>query len=287
MRIIHSLDEMTETARGWLTGGPVGFITIKSDFHDGHRALIRAAQEACETCVVGIIGALLPPHASKDGSQQQQDLARDLKLLDSINVDIVFIPRVAEMYPPNFATHVTPVGPLTQRLEGVINGPYLRNLVTIMTKLLLLVRPDIAYFGQKDAQLVAVIQQLVRDLNIDVSLRIIPTVRESDGLAISTRNRYLSQGERQAAPVLYRALLAGKALIDGGERRRDVIEKAIADLVATAPLIRLEYVAVCNPETFDAVDNAGSGTLIAIAAQAGNVHLIDNILWMSDGQWRL
>jgi len=205
--------------------------------------------------------------------------------LSSEGVDVVFVPRLEDLYPPGFSTYVTPTGPLIERLEGVNTSRYLRAVATILTKLFQLVRPDIAYFGHKRAQEVAVIQRLVSDLNIDVTLRILPTLRESNGVAMSSRNALLSSKERRAARVLYRALLLGKALVENGERVPSVIEKAMADLVAKESLVKLEYAVVCHPATFEEVSAIAPGTLFAIAAHIGAVRLIDNILWMSNGDW--
>ncbi len=283
MRIIDNLDEMTETARGWLTGGAVGFVSIMSDLHEGHRTLIQAAREACEISVVSILENSLQLDASEAGAQPR-DLLHDLHLLGSIGVDIVFTPRIEDMYPPDFAIYVTPIGPLEQRLRQ-IRGISVRRFATTMMKLFQLIRPDIAYFGLKDACKVAVIRQLVRDLNIDVNLSMLPTAREKNGLAISSRNAKLSPTERQAASVLYRALLAGKALIEQGERRPFMIERAITELVATVPAVTLEYVMICQCDTLAEVQVIVPGTLLSVGAQVGGIQLADNIMWTSDGLW--
>jgi pantoate--beta-alanine ligase len=158
-----------------------------------------------------------------------------------------------------------------------------------MTKLFQLVRPDVVFLGQKNAQQVALIRKLVRDLNIDVSLHVLPTVRERDGLAISARNHLLSPSERQAVPILYRALLAGKALIEKGERRRAFIEKAMTKMIATKPLVKLDYTAICDPDTFESMGKKMPPNLpdllLAVAAHVGATRQVDNILWKSDGYW--
>ncbi len=289
MRIIQSLDEMTETARGWLAGGTVGFVPIKKEVHQGHQTLIQAAHRRCEICVVSIMAralhveeGLYHPPALYTGEPEHV-----LLQLQEAGADIVFIPRREELFPPDFSTYITPTGHLVERLIEVSDPVRIRELVTAVTKLFQLVRPDITYFGQKDAQYIAIIRKLIRDLHIDISLAILPTIREHDGLAMSIRNHKLSPEERQAAPILYQALLRGKALIEEGERQAPLILQAIADVVATEPLITLEYVALCDPETFVNIQEVMPGTIIAIAAQAGTVHLIDNIVWMKDQHWRL
>ncbi len=162
-----------------------------------------------------------------------------------------------------------------------------RGVATIMTKLLQLVRPDVAYFGQKDAQQVAIVQQLVRDLNIDVTLRILPTVRDSDGIALSSRNSALTPAERQAAKSIYQALLAGKALIEGGERQPAALEKAMRAVIATEPLLALDYAVVCHPDTFRELEKAAPRTMLTLAARINNLRLIDNIVWLGNGNWLL
>lgn len=284
MRIIKSLGEMNETARGWLSGGAVGFVPTMGYLNDGHVSLIRAAQE-CEITVVSIFVNPLqfaPPDSTDD---YPRDVPRDLRLLSAENVDVVFIPSVEDLFPSGFITNVLLDGDIDERLEGTICPGYIGGVATIMTKLFQLVRPDVAYFGRKNAQQVGVVRQLVRDLNIDITLRVLPIVRESDGLALSSRNHLLSPAERQAARVLYRALLAGKALIDGGERRPSAIEQAMATVVTNEQLARLDYAAVCHADTFSEVPAVAPRTLLALAARVGSVRLIDNFLCTEDGQW--
>jgi pantoate--beta-alanine ligase len=287
MRTIDDLKEMTETARGWLAGGSVGFVCLMSPLHEGHRRLVQAAREGCEIVAVSILHNWPQSVATGAVAQSQWDLTADLQDLNNLGVDVIFLPRFADLYPPNFATYVTPTVPLAARLEGPAVPNFIRDFATTITKLFELVRPDIAYFGRKDAQQVAVIRQLVRDLNIDVSLRVIPTVREADGLALSNRNRQLSPAERQEACSLYQALLAGKALIEGGERRSAAIEQAIAARIAASPLVTLDCIALCHPDTLAVLTEAAPGCLLAAAVQVGAVRLIDNIVWAEDGTWLL
>ena len=287
MRIIDNLDEMTETARGWLSGGSVGFVPTRGRLHTGHLALIGAAQQECEISVVSIFLDTATLGPGEDLAADPHRLVQDLQLLTNANVDVAFLPGVGDMYPPDFSTNLTLTGPLLQRLEGASRPDYLRLVATSIIKLFQLVRPDIAYFGQKDAQQVAIIHRLVHDLNIDISLRVLPTVRENDGLAMGSSNAALSPAERQAATVIHRALLAGKALVEKGERGPASIEKDMADLVASEAAIKLDYAALCRPDTFAEVDTVTPGALLVIAAYAGKSRLVDNILWASDGRWLL
>ena len=287
MRIIDHLDEMTETARGWLTGGSVGFVPLRSALHAGHLTLIQATRQDCQISVVSIV-PLAPDNASVAQvplTASRPNLAQELQLLGNAGVDVVFMPRLEDFYPPQFSTYVTSSGPLMQRLEGANRPGYLREVATTATKLFQLVRPDIAYFGHKRAQEVAVIHRLVQDLNIDVNLHILPTARETDGLAISSRNQLLSPRERKAARVIYRALLLAKALVENREYQPSAIEKAMANLMAKESLVKLEYAAVCHPDTFEDLLTIAPGTLFAIAVHIGAIRLIDNILWLDDGNW--
>lgn len=292
MRIIHSLDEMTETARGWLAGGPVGFIPTSGRLHAGHLSLIQAAQRECEVTVVSIFPGKDDQNAPYRGAGLMYDLTRDVQVLDSAQVDVAFIPRPEDIYPPTFATYVMASGPIVERLECSLSRDRARSVATIFTRLLQLIRPDIAYFGQKNAQQVALVRRLIHDLCIDTSLRVLPTVRESDGLALSSDNAALSPAERQTACLLYRALLSAKALIEQGERRVAFLEQTMADLITSSPLLRLDYAAICDPSTFDALDllpdlTAREGILLAVAAYAGSTRLTDNIQFTSDGYWLL
>ncbi len=286
MRIIENLKEMTETARGWLASGTVGFVPIKSTIHDGHRVLIQSAQRACEITVVGLLGNAWPLDTNDERIQYKQNLTSNLQSLNRYNVDVVFTPRLKDMYPIRFATSVTPTGVVLEDMDTA-GRERIQRFATIAIKLFHLVRPDVIYYGQKDAQQVAILRQLVRDLNIDARISVLPTVRESDGLAISSRNSRLSVPERQAATLIYRALLSGKGLIEQGEHRSATIEQMMTDLLRTNPLITSERVAVRNPDTFREQQEAVPGVLLSIEAVVGSVQLMDNITWKTNGQWLL
>ncbi len=289
MRIIHDLDEMTETARGWLAGGSVGLVPTMGHLHAGHVALVQTSLNECELSVVSIFDESLQLESDGNQAHVPRDLARDLQLLDKEQVDVVFIPHPEDFYPANFSTQVVPFGPIAERLEGAVQPGYMRKVGTAMMKLFQLVRPDVVFLGQKKVQLVALIRKLVSDLNIDLSVHVLPTVRESDGLALSSRTDLLSPAERQAATTLYQALLAGKAIIEKSERHSATIEKVMADVIATEPLVKLDYAAICDPNTFETVEET-LGTdlpdlLLAVAAHVGSTRLIDNIIWKSSGYW--
>lgn len=290
MRIIHSLDEMTETARGWLAGGPVGFIPTAGNLHAGQLSLIQTSQRECEITVVSIFTREEELAAPYRGAGLMYDLTRDVQFLESAQVDIVFIPRPQDIYPPAFATYVIASGPVVEHLECELARDHARYVATTFTRLLQLVRPDIAYFGQKSAQLVVLVRSLIHDLCIDTSLRVLPMVREGDGLAFSSRNALLTPEQRKDAPLLYRALLRARALIEQGERSASVLQHTMAEIIAVSPHLRLDYAAVCDASTFASIERlpetaTRTGFLLAMAAYADAVRLTDNIQFTSNGYW--
>jgi pantoate--beta-alanine ligase len=291
MRIIYDLDEITETARGWLAGGSIGLVPIMGNLHAGHVALIQSSLLECELSVVSICNNLLRLKSDETQLRLPHSLADDLQLLEQERVDVVFIPRSDDFYPASFSTHIIASGPITERLEGAIQPDNFREVATAFTKLFQLVRPDIVYLGQRKAQQVALIRKLVRDLNIDLKIRVLPIVRERDGVAVSNSIGLLSLAERQAITILYKALLAGKAVIEDGERHPAVIEKAVADLIATEPLLKLDYVALCDPNTFEEIGETLGidlpDLLVVVAVHVGATRFIDNILWKSSGYWQI
>lgn len=286
MRIIHYLDEMTETARGWLAGGSVGYMPAAESVHEGLLQLIQAARQECEISVVSI--SANPIQSAYDGlTHSPSDIARDLQLLETAQVDIVFNPRPEDLFPTDFSTYIIPIGFIAKQLERTSSLDFVRDFTTGMMKLLQLVRPDVAYFEQKDALQVALIRQVVRDLNIDVGLRILPTTREDSGLAMSGYNHLLTGPERQAASKLYAALQIGKALIDGGERHSSVIIAAMQAHIAAEPLLTLDNATVCHPDLFNELDEVAPRAMLIIAAHIRNIRLTDNIVWLGGGHWLL
>ena len=267
----------------------VGFVPTMGYLHEGHRTLMQAAHQECEISVASIFVNPMQFEESEALIRYPRDLARDLQLLRAANIDVVFIPHTEEIYPEAFSTYVIPSGSFVsvQSTRGIGSRVYNRGVATIMTKLFQLVRPDVAYFGHKNAQQVAIVHRLIRDLNIDVSLRILPTVRESDGLALGNYTHFLTPAERKAAGVVYRALLVGKALIEGNVRDSGEVEKALKHLLATEPLVILDYVKVCHADTLIDVDTIVSGTMLMIAIYIGQVHLFDNIIWQGGADWLL
>jgi pantoate--beta-alanine ligase len=258
---------------------PVGLVPTMGAFHEGHLSLMTAAREETETVVVSLFVNPAQFGPSEDFGAYPRDEARDAGLAEEQGVDLLFIPSVDEVYPPDHKTHVVMEGVATI-LEGdpAHRGPgHFHGVMTVVTKLLNMVRPDRAYFGQKDAQQVLVIKKLVRDLDMPVEIRVCPTVRDPDGLALSSRNVYLSQPERERALALSRALRAAEHTVSAGELdAARVLAAARAELDAAR--IEPEYLELRSAEDLSPVDRVNGSTLLAVAAQVGNARLIDNTI---------
>jgi pantoate--beta-alanine ligase len=245
--------------------------------HEGHLALVRRARAECDAVAVSIFVNPTQFGPNEDLNRYPRPLERDLELLRKEHVDLVFLPSVGEMYPPGGATTVAP-GPLAKRLEGRTRPGHFRGVATVVTKLLSIVGPDRAYFGEKDGQQLRVIQSLVRDLCLPVQIVPVPTVREVDGLALSSRNVYLSAEERQAATVLWRALHEARAAWLAGERRANALRRAMRATIDKEPLAVADYVSVADPSTLRELAAVQGDALASLAVRIGGVHLIDNLL---------
>jgi pantoate--beta-alanine ligase len=254
----------------------IGLVPTMGAFHDGHLSLMRQARGACDVVVVSLF---VNPKQFNDAGDLQvypRDEARDAALAAELGVDYLFAPSVDEVYPPGFATAVAIRG-LTDGLEGAHRGhEHFDGVTTVVTKLLNMVGPDLAYFGQKDAQQAAVIRRLVRDLDLPVEIHVCPTVREDDGLALSSRNALLSDADRRRATALSRALRAVRDAVSAGERDPEAARAAGLDALAEAG-IEPEYLAVVSPETMEPVRGITGEALAVIAARVGPVRLIDNL----------
>ncbi|WHZ17510.1 MAG: Pantoate--beta-alanine ligase [Nitrospira sp.] len=278
MKTIRSTAAMAAWSRRLHREGvTIGFVPTMGALHDGHRALIRAARLACDAVVVSIFVNPTQFGPAEDLSKYPRRLGLDRALCRSEGVDMVFAPDTQTMYPPGTQTVVT-VPAVAHRWEGAARPHHFQGVATIVTKLLCLVQPDITWFGQKDYQQAALVQRLVKDLNLPVRLIIHPTVREADGLAMSSRNVYLSVPHRQAAPVLYRALQAGAAAVRAGERRGARIRRRMALVVAQEPLATPDYLAVCDPLTLEPLSTVRRKAVLLGAVRIGSVRLLDNIL---------
>ncbi|MBO9307506.1 pantoate--beta-alanine ligase [Thermomicrobium sp.] len=255
----------------------VGFVPTMGYLHEGHLALVRRARAENETVVVSIFVNPLQFGPQEDYDRYPRDLDRDLYLLEREGVDAVFAPSVSEMYPSGFSTAVVVTGPIAERLEGEARPGHFRGVATVVTRLFGLVQPQRAYFGWKDAQQVLVVQRLVQDLALPVDIVPLPTVREADGLAMSSRNVYLSPEERVAASAIPRALFAALERFRSGERAAAALRELVRRTLTTTP-VRLEYVSVSDLETFQEVEYVERPALLLVAAWIGTTRLIDNVL---------
>ena len=278
MRRIQTVHAMRSWSRGLQREGvTIGLVPTMGALHEGHRSLIRAARLACDASAVSIFVNPLQFGPLEDFDRYPRSLAQDLSLCQSAGVDAVFIPRAQEMYPPDFETAVS-VQRLTRRYEGLSRPGHFGGVTTVVMKFLNIVRPDKAFFGQKDYQQAVVVERLVKDLNLDTEIVVRPTVRETDGLALSSRNRHLSPEERKAATVLYRALSDGRELIRAGERSVKKVEAAMTRLIWAEPLARLDYLAVADPITLDEVRSVRGRVVLLLAVWIGKSRLIDNLI---------
>jgi len=259
-------------------GERIGFVPTMGALHDGHLSLVRRARQMSTLVVMSVFVNPTQFAPGEDFARYPRDLARDSDLAREAGTAILYAPEAREVYPAGFGTAVTVEGP-DSVLEGASRPGHFRGVATVVAKLLNRVNPHVALFGQKDAQQAVIIRRMVRDLEMDVEIEICPTVRESDGLALSSRNVYLGPEERRAAPVLYRALRrAESAIVSEEERDPERILSLIRETVAAEPLVSLEYAAVVDGETLQPLERIRGGVLIPLAARLGATRLIDNIL---------
>jgi len=270
------------TAAARAAGRSVALVPTMGAFHAGHHALMRAARAACDEVVVSLFVNPAQFDEAGDLAAYPREEARDAAEAEALGVDVLFAPSAEEVYPAGFATSVRVEG-LSDVLEGAERGPgHFAGVCTVVTKLFNVVAPDVAFFGQKDAQQVAVLRRMVADLDLPVALEIVPTVREPDGLALSSRNVRLGAAERERAVALSRALGAAEAAIGGGERDAARLREA-ALAAMTAQGVEPEYLALVDPDSFQPVHTVNGRVLVAVAARVGRTRLIDNALVQTDG----
>ncbi len=275
MKVVNSVAEMRAVRRG-LTGS-VGLVPTMGYLHEGHLALVRRARSENETVVVSIFVNPTQFGAGEDFQTYPRDPERDLALLQREEVDVVFMPPAEEMYPAHFSTWVD-VQQITERLEGAFRPGHFRGVATVVAKLFNIVEPTRAYFGQKDAQQLIVIKRMVSDLNMNLELVAVPTVREPDGLAMSSRNTYLSPKERQAALVLWQALNLASQLWSEGERNASKIRQKMKALIDSEPLAQIDYISVADAESLEELAEIDCPALVSLAVRIGKTRLIDNIV---------
>lgn len=258
--------------------GSLGLVPTMGYLHAGHIALVKAARAACDQVAVSIFVNPTQFGPSEDFAAYPRDLARDLALLKEAGVDLVFTPSAETMYPPGFQTYVE-VTDMTRPLEGARRPGHFRGVATVVTKLFNVIQPDRAYFGQKDAQQVAVIRRMTADLALPVEIVVVPTVREADGLAMSSRNVYLSPEQRAGAGILFRALSAARVLYIQGERHPESLRAVMRETLQTEPLARVDYVSAADADTLAELDSPTDGPiLLSMAVFFGRTRLIDNLI---------
>ena len=277
MRTLRRAEEARGFARSCKSRGEeVGLVPTMGYLHEGHLSLIRLAKRRASAVMVSLFVNPLQFGPNEDLDRYPRDFERDQALCEKEGADALFAPEAAEIYPPGFATHVEISGPLTAGLCGARRPGHFTGVATVVTKLLAICEPDVAVFGQKDAQQALVIQRLVEDLKLPVEVVVAPIVREKDGLAMSSRNAYLSQEERAQAPVLKASLDRAETLFRDGEREAEPLLETVRAVIGTAPLARLDYAELVDAKTLEPVQRVQRPVLVALAAWFGQTRLIDN-----------
>jgi len=275
VKVVSTIADM-QRARHRLAA-PVGLVPTMGYLHEGHLSLVRQARAENPSLVVSIFVNPTQFGPREDFKAYPRDTGRDLAFLEKEKTDIVFIPPAEEMYPPGFDSWVEVAG-VTERLEGACRPGHFRGVTTVCAKLFNIIQPDIAYFGQKDAQQAIVIKKMVADLNMNLKVVTLPTIREPDGLAMSSRNTYLSPEERKAALVLYQALTLAQKLWSAGETDAAKIRREMLALIKREPLAEIDYVSLADPETLEELDEVRASALASLAVKIGTTRLIDNVV---------
>lgn len=282
MQVIKQIEQLKQVVRdAKRQGKTVGLVPTMGYLHEGHLTLMRRARQEQGLVIATLFVNPLQFGPQEDYADYPRDLARDCELAESTGIDVLFAPAVDEMYPTGNGKTLTfvDVEKITASLCGASRPGHFRGVATVVTKLFNIAEADVAYFGQKDAQQVAVIRRMAEDLNMNVKIVAVPIVRESDGLAMSSRNKYLDSAQRQAALVLSRSLERAATLLAAGERDSSLIVATVRDLISQEPLAEIDYVSLVDPLTMEALDRVETRALLALAVKFGKTRLIDNMLW--------
>lgn len=276
MEVIEKTDGMQQKAEELrLAGKVLGFVPTMGFFHEGHLELMRVARKHCDVVIISIFVNPMQFGPKEDLTAYPRDLAGDLAKARQVGVDIAFVPTVDQIYTKDFESRVS-VEKVTKHLCGLSRPTHFDGVTTIVAKLFNITKPHLAVFGQKDYQQLTVISRMVKDLNMDLQILGVPTYREPDGLAMSSRNSYLNAEERKSALCLKKSLDLAREMVSKGETQSAAIKKAIEDLVRSQPYTQIDYVNLCDPFTLDDVDNLTGETLLALAVRVGKTRLIDN-----------
>jgi pantoate--beta-alanine ligase len=277
MRTFSKNEEIRDAVGRLKSGGKsIGFVPTMGFLHDGHLSLIRESVQKADFTVVSIFVNPTQFGPQEDFKEYPRDLEHDTNLLEKEGVDVVFVPVREEMYPEDFKTYVE-VHDLQDKLCGRSRPGHFRGVCTVVLKLFQIIYPDVAFFGQKDAQQALIIEKMVRDLNLNVEIRVLPTVREADGLALSSRNSYLNAEERRAAGCLYKSLKRAEQMILEGEKNSSRIIRKMKQIIHSEPLARIDYVQIVDLDNLDSLAKIEGDALIALAVFVGKIRLIDNM----------
>lgn len=275
MKVVETVAEMRKAVK--MSRTPLGLVPTMGYLHEGHLALVRRGRSENTTLAASIFVNPDQFGPGEDFAEYPRDMQSDLTKLDGEGTDLVFVPSLTEMYPDGFETRVD-VGALGARLEGESRPGHFHGVATIVCKLLSIVRPDRTYFGQKDVQQTKVVTQMVRDLNLGAEVVVVPTVREEDGLALSSRNAYLSPEERTAATVLHRAFGVAQRMRDDGVSDTGQVKREMRILIATEPLVSIDYVSIADGKLLVELDRIEDGAVVSLAVRIGKARLIDNVV---------
>jgi pantoate--beta-alanine ligase len=274
MQVLNTIAEL-RAARAGISN--LGLVPTMGYLHEGHLSLVARAKAECDAVAVSIFVNPTQFGPNEDLARYPRDLPRDLSLLDAAGADLVFTPEASEIYPPGFDTKVEVSG-VTDVLEGAVRPGHFAGVATVVAKLFNIVQPTRAYFGQKDAQQSVVIRKMARDLNLPVEVVVAATVREPDGLALSSRNSYLTPPQRAVAPTIFRALSAARDLFNAGERDAEALREAMRRIITAEPQMQVDYVSVADPTTLHELTVVGRDALASMAVRLGATRLIDNML---------
>jgi pantoate--beta-alanine ligase len=275
MQVIYTVAEMKQLRKQ--LAEPVGLVPTMGALHEGHIELVRRSRAECRTTVTSIFVNPTQFLPGEDLKAYPHVPDQDTRMLEAVGNDIVFMPPEKEVYPPGFNTWVEVEG-VTDRLEGASRPGHFRGVATVVNKLFNIVQPTKAYFGQKDAQQVIVVKKMVADLNMNLEIVVVPTVREPDGLAMSSRNVYLTPEQRKTATVLYRSLRLAQEMFSKDEKDAERIRRAMVALIRKEPLMAIDYVSIADPETVEELDTVRPGALASLAVKIGKTRLIDNLI---------
>lgn len=277
VEMLETAHELRQRVSAWKRGGArVGFVPTMGALHEGHLALVRRARQLAERVVVSIFVNPTQFGPQEDFERYPRDLESDAELLQPAGCDLLFLPAVSTIYPDGHSTFVE-VRDVSSGFEGSQRPGHFRGVATVVTQLFHLVQPDVAVFGEKDAQQLAVVRRLVRDLHLPLQIEPLPTVREEDGLALSSRNAYLSPEDRRSATVLYRALSAAREAIENGERSADAVREVLQTVLASEPSLVVDYADIVDADGFQPIEYLRDRIVIPVAGRLGSTRLLDNL----------